>query len=35
MEHFSLDGLTKSPAIFDYQKLDWINGEYFKAMDWM
>ena len=32
IEHFSLDGLTKSPAIFDYQKLDWINGEYFKAM---
>ena len=32
-EHFSLDGLTKSPAIFDYNKLDWLNGEYFKAME--
>lgn len=31
-EHFSLDGLSKSPAVFDYAKLDWFNGEYFKAM---
>ena len=30
---FSLDGLSKSPAIFDYNKLDWMNGEYFKKMD--
>lgn len=30
--HFSLDGLSKSPAVFDYDKLGWINGEYFKAM---
>ena len=30
---FSLDGICKSPAIFDYKKLDWMNGEYFKAMD--
>ena len=30
---FSLDGISKSPAIFDYKKLDWMNGEYFKAMD--
>lgn len=29
---FSLDGLSKSPAVFDYAKLDWVNGEYFKAM---
>lgn len=29
---FSLDGLSKSPAVFDYAKLDWMNGEYFKAM---
>ena len=29
---FSLDGISKSPAIFDYKKLDWMNGEYFKAM---
>ena len=32
IEHFSLDGLSKSPAVFDYDKLGWINGEYFKAM---
>ena len=31
--HFSLDGLSKSPAVFDYNKLNWLNGEYFKAMD--
>ena len=30
--HFSLDGLSKSPAVFDYHKLDWLNGEYFKQM---
>lgn len=30
---FSVDGLSKSPALFDYQKLDWMNGEYFKAME--
>ena len=30
--NFSLDGLSKSPAVFDYAKLDWMSGEYFKAM---
>lgn len=29
---FSLEGLSKSPAVFDYAKLDWFNGEYFKRM---
>ena len=29
---FSTDGLSKSPAVFDYQKLDWFNSEYFKKM---
>ena len=29
---FSLDGLSKSPAVFDYDKLDWMSGEYFKRM---
>ncbi|MCR5176615.1 MAG: glutamate--tRNA ligase [Anaerovibrio sp.] len=33
MNKFSLDGLSKSPAVFDYNKLDWFNSEYFKAMD--
>lgn len=32
IERFSLEGLSKSPAVFDYNKLDWVNGEYFKAM---
>ena len=29
---FSVDGISKSPAIFDKSKLDWINGEYIRAM---
>ncbi len=33
MERFSLEGLSKSPAVFDYNKLNWMNGEYFKQMD--
>ncbi len=33
IEHFSLEGLSKSPAVFDYDKLGWVNGEYLKAMD--
>ena len=32
IDTFSLDGLSKSPAVFDYNKLDWMSGEYFKAM---
>ncbi len=41
-EIFSLEELTKefdyhrinkSPSVFDYQKLKWMNGEYIKAMD--
>lgn len=32
IENFSADGLSKSPAVFDYDKLDWMNSEYFKAM---
>ena len=33
MEAFSIEGLSKSPAIFDMEKLTWMNGEYIKAMD--
>ena len=33
IQAFSLDGISKSPAIFDYKKLDWMNGEYFKKME--
>ena len=25
--------MSKSPAVFDYTKLKWMNGEYIKAMD--
>ena len=32
VEKFSLDGVSKSPAIFDEQKLRWLNGEYLKEM---
>lgn len=30
---FSVEGISKSPATFDYSKLLWMNGEYIKAMD--
>ena len=30
---FSLDGLSKSPAVFDYDKLNWMSSEYFKKMN--
>ncbi len=30
---FSIDGISKSPAVFDYDKLNWFNGEYIKAMN--
>ncbi len=29
---FSIEGVSKSPAVFDYDKLTWFNGEYIKAM---
>lgn len=31
-ENFSIDGISKSPAVFDYDKLEWFNAEYIKAM---
>ncbi|MBP3762127.1 MAG: glutamate--tRNA ligase [Ruminococcus sp.] len=31
-ESFSLEGLSKSPAVFDYEKLKWFNSEYIKKM---
>ena len=27
---FSLDRLNKAPAVFDYKKLDWFNGQYIR-----
>jgi glutamyl-tRNA synthetase len=29
---FDVEGLSKSPAIFDVQKLSWMNAEYIRAM---
>lgn len=31
-EHFSLEGINKSPAIFDEAKMRWLSGEYIKEM---
>ncbi len=30
---FDYHHMSKSPAVFDYTKLKWMNGEYIKAMD--
>lgn len=30
---FDYHHISKSPAVFDYTKLKWMNGEYMKAMD--
>ena len=32
VEKFSLDGISKSPSIFDDVKLRWLSGEYIKEM---
>ena len=32
-EKFNVSGLSKSPSIFDIQKLTWMNSEYIKNMD--
>jgi glutamyl-tRNA synthetase len=29
-ERFSLDKLNKAPAVFDYKKLEWYNGQYIR-----
>jgi len=29
---FSVERVSKNPAIFNYEKLDWMNGEYFRAL---
>ena len=33
MKEFDYHHISKSPAVFDIQKLKWMNGEYLKAMD--
>ena len=30
-ENFSIDGISKAPSVFDYEKLAWFNGEYLRA----
>lgn len=32
VESFDVSGISKSPAIFDNNKLDWINGEYIRTL---
>ncbi|MCX4266708.1 MAG: glutamate--tRNA ligase family protein, partial [Firmicutes bacterium] len=29
---FSIDGISKSPSVFDYGKLNWFNSEYIKQL---
>ncbi|WP_461253421.1 glutamate--tRNA ligase [Treponema sp. R8-4-B8] len=31
-QRFSLDKLNKAPAVFDYKKLEWYNGQYIRMM---
>lgn len=31
-DNFSLEGINKSPSIFDENKMKWLSGEYIKAM---
>ena len=33
VEQFDYHHMSKSPAVFDIQKLKWMNGEYIKSMD--
>lgn len=33
IEAFDINGISKSPSVFDYDKLEWMNAEYIKAMD--
>ena len=33
VKYFDYHHMSKSPAVFDIQKLKWMNGEYIKAMD--
>lgn len=33
VKEFDYHHMSKSPAVFDYTKLKWMNGEYMKAMD--
>jgi glutamyl-tRNA synthetase len=32
IEAFSLEGVTKNPAVFDLDKLNWLNGQYIRKL---
>jgi glutamyl-tRNA synthetase len=32
LDNFSLDRISKNPAIFDFEKLEWLNGVYIREM---
>jgi glutamyl-tRNA synthetase len=32
IERFTLDRITRSPAVFDREKLEWLNGEHLRAL---
>jgi glutamyl-tRNA synthetase len=33
IERFTLERVGKSPAVFDYDKLEWLNGVYLRALE--
>ena len=33
MDAFTIDGVSKSPAVFDFEKLLWFNGEYIHKLE--
>lgn len=33
VEKFDYHHMSKSPAVFDFTKLKWMNGEYIKKLD--
>jgi glutamyl-tRNA synthetase len=33
VERFSLEGMTQHPAVFDYEKLKWMNGHYIRKSE--
>ena len=33
IQNFTVSGVHKSPAVFDYQKLDWVNSQHISMMD--
>ena len=32
VEHFDLDRIVKNPAVFDFKKLNWMNGQYIRML---